>query len=83
MVTAQALPAPPASDGTRSPSRYFFVFVSYFYFFFCFFYFLLSSFKYFSFGSFYSIPRGIYIKLVLLGKRKKETKQQQKFLTVA
>lgn len=28
MVTAQALPAPPASDGgTRSPSRYFVVFV--------------------------------------------------------
>ena len=33
MVTAQALPAPPASDGTRSPSRYF-----------CCFFFLFSCF---------------------------------------
>jgi hypothetical protein len=60
MVTAQALPAPPASDGTRSPSRYFILFYVLFFFSIFLSFYEKTKLQIFfsSFGSFYSVcPR--------------------------
>lgn len=77
MVTAQALPAPPASDGTRSPSRYFILFYVLFFFSIFLSFYEKTKLQIFfsSFGSFYSVcPRHLSNLFHLIWYREKTSK---------